>query len=312
MNKKLLLLGSALAFLASCQNGNKQNDNNSGDDKTTAATENQCWPKVDAEGNYVMQEGDPIFLVSDKFRKQFIHPTQQNDSISNSNEYNKFLWKDFVLKIASGEFVSGANANMYVPENFETMRGPLFVPIDQEETVKLSKQMNTQWFDLMPVAFTEKSMASRQVLSFTDKKSWNDIRKMEDSLQAKVVEKYGLEIEHSEWLANINNNSVNLYQVQFKAKDNKVTASVIAFKEDGSFFSNDESIELVDGKANWNVDDDDNIKNAPSIACVLESENKSIEIYYIERAPESISTGVYVLCADKLNKVSMNDWYVKQ
>ena len=310
MNKKLLLLGSALAFLASCQNSNKPSDNNS------EANENEAiavWPKVDQDGNYVRQESDPMFLVSDQFRKQFLHPTDQNETISNAKEYTKFLWKDFVLKIASGEFFCGSDAGMYVPEKFENMRGPLFVPIDQEETIKLSKQLNTQWFDLVPVAFTEKAMASRQVLSFADKKSWNDIRRMDDSIQTKLVEKYGMDIEHTEWLANINNNTVNLYQVQFKPKDNQVTASVIAVKEDGTFLTNDETMKLEeDGKIIWNVDDEDNIKNAPSIACVLESADNAIEIYYIERAPESLSTGVYVLRANSFDKICMNDWYVKQ
>ncbi len=310
MNRKLLLLGSALAFLASCQNNNTPSNNNSeeSEPETTAV-----WPKVDQDGNYVRQENDPMFLVSDPFRKQFIHPTDQNDTISNTNEYTKFLWKDFVLKIASGEFFCGPDAGMYVPEKFESMRGPLFVPIDQEETIKLSKQLNTQWFDLVPVAFTEKAMANRQVLSFADKKSWNDIRRMDDSIQTKLVEKYGMDIEHTEWLANINNNTVNLYQVQFKPKDNQVTASVIAVKEDGTFLTNDETMKLEeDGKIIWNVDDEDNIKNAPSIACVLESADNAIEIYYIERAPESLSTGVYVLRANSFDKICMNDWYVKQ
>lgn len=310
MKKKLLFIGSVVALLTACHSGNKPTENNVGETTAVSSQDSQCWPKLDEEGNYIRQEGDPMFLVSDKFRKQFVHPTAANDTINNAPEYSKFVWKDFVLKIASGEFLCGTIEGTYAPEEFTSMRGPLFVPIDQDESVRLSKQLNTQWFDLMPVAFTEKSLEARQVLSFTDKKSWNDIRKMEDSLQAKVAEKYGLEIENTEWIASINSNSINLYQVQFKPKDNQVIAAVIAFKEDGTFITNDEVLKLGNGQQ-WNVDDNDNLKNAPMIACVSQTETQT-EIYYIERAPESISTGIYIINENGLNKIRMNDWYVKQ
>lgn len=314
MKKKLLLLGSALALLASCQNGNKPTEDNAASTCTgsTAETETvQSWPKLDQSGHYVRQEGDPLFLVSDYNRKQFAHPIGAGDTITNSNQYTKILWKDYVFKIASGEFLCGDKADMYVESNFESMRGPLFVPIDQEETVKLSKRMKTQWSGFLPVAFTEKALEHRQVLSFSDKKNWDDIRKMEDSLQAKVTEKYGLEIASTEWIANINNNSLKLYQVQYKPKDNKAIAAVVAFKEDGSIFCSNDTTEVVNGEASWNVDDGGN-KIAPIISCALETEEKAIEIYYYIGAPESLTTGLFILDASSLRKSVMNSWYVYQ
>lgn len=302
MKKQSLLLASVLALLASCQNGNKA-DNNNAENIHATCTAAAAWPVLDQEGNYVRQEGDPIFLVSDKFRKQFIHPTATNDTIANANEYSKFLWKDFVLKIATGEFISGNDANQAVPEEFESLRGPLFVPIDQEETIKLSKQMNTQWFDLIPVAFTEKGLENRSIYSFSDKKSTNDNRDMEDSVKTKIAEKYGLEIEHSEWIGDINHSPASLYQVQFKAKDEKVTIAMVAFLEDGSFVTYDESLDSSECKS---------LKSTPIISCVMKTDRGDIEIYYVEKSDDLIATGIYIVRGEKLEKVRMNVWPARQ